>query len=472
MAGFEDRHIAAAPAAALVRLGWDANDRFAREAAPTAARGHNLVVISPPSPAYAAPAIAGLLSRPAEDGLALLLVPAPQLAEWGGLAQTLAGTSRRVQVAHGMARALRQLRAGEVDLLIASPDTALALHRRSALKPERLAAVFLAWPESWESDEPLATLMADLPHETQRIIYSATAERATELTERYARRALTVGVPPADTAPTPPPGPVRTASAPWSRRAAVLADLLETLDPTSAIIWAADLSHQEEIARAVSLGRSVSFTSGDAPAADLIVAYDLPTVERLAQLLEAGPVVLLVPPGAEEYVARITTSRRPIQLPGLPDVLAEAAASRRAAIVEVLQRGVAPADVLTLAPLFERYDPSAVAGALYHLWTAPGGAAPHALPVTSRIYVGIGKKDAATPSDIVAALTRELKVERSMIGRIELRETYSLVELPAQDAERIANALNGTTIRRRRVTARLDRGAPPMRPVRRGAPER
>jgi ATP-dependent RNA helicase DeaD len=43
---------------------------------------------------------------------------------------------------------------------------------------------------------------------------------------------------------------------------------------------------------------------------------------------------------------------------------------------------------------------------------------------------------------------------------VELRDAFSLVEVPAQDAERVASALNGTTIRRRRVTARVDRGTP------------
>jgi len=63
-------------------------------------------------------------------------------------------------------------------------------------------------------------------------------------------------------------------------------------------------------------------------------------------------------------------------------------------------------------------------------------------------------------NDLVAVLTKEVRVERGKIGRVELRDAFSLVEIPAQDAERVAGALNGTTIRRRRVTARVDRGGP------------
>jgi hypothetical protein len=50
-------------------------------------------------------------------------------------------------------------------------------------------------------------------------------------------------------------------------------------------------------------------------------------------------------------------------------------------------------------------------------------------------------------------------VDRSHIGKIELRESFSLVELPAGEAERIAERLTGVMIRRRKVAARLDKGA-------------
>ena len=103
------------------------------------------------------------------------------------------GTALRVQVAHGTARATRRLRDAGVDLLIATPETALALQRRAALTPKALAAVLLAWPESWEDDEAIAPLMQDLPKETQRIVFTATPDRGAAMVERYARRALTLG---------------------------------------------------------------------------------------------------------------------------------------------------------------------------------------------------------------------------------------------------------------------------------------
>jgi ATP-dependent RNA helicase DeaD len=208
--------------------------------------------------------------------------------------------------------------------------------------------------------------------------------------------------------------------------------------------------------------------TGDAPAAGTIIAFDLPTRERLRQLLGAGEVVLLVPPEAEGYAARIAAPRRPLQLPSLVDSVMDTASGQRASIVRAIEHGKPERALLTLAPLFERHDPAAVAAALFDLWTtsAPVASAPLPdIPATSKIYVGLGKKDGATANDFVAVLTKELRFERGKIGRIELRDAYSLIEIPAQDAEKLAGALNGATVRRKRVTARVDRG--PTRPPRR-----
>ena len=472
MPSFEDLHLSPTIAAALERLGWAPDDPALREAAPTAARGHNLVVVAPPSPAYAVPALSGMLSRVSGGALGLLLAAEAHLTEWGALAAAVGGDGLRIQVARGTGRAIRRLRAGEVDLLLTSPDTALALLRRSALGPETVAAVFLAWPESWPEGDSLAPLMQDLAKETQRVVCTASAERTAELVERYARRALTVGAPTPDSV-TEAVGPVRTAAVSWERRAAALADLVEVLDPKSVAVWTLDRSRHVDIARALPPGDpAVRIVTGDAPSAATVVAFDLPTPERLRQLLSAGEVVLLVPPGTQSYVERIASPLRPLRLPGAVDAVASEAAARRAAVVRALEERTTDAAMLTLAPLFERYDPAAVAAAVFDLWTTteatPAAPPPPEVPATAKIYVGVGKKDGATVNDLVAVLTKEVRVERGKIGRVELRDGYALVELPAQQAEGIARALTGATIRRKRVTARVDRG--PAKPARAARP--
>jgi hypothetical protein len=466
VASFDDLHLTPRVAAAVERLGWTPADATLRETTPTAARGHNLVVVAPPSPAYAVPALAGMSSRLGPDVRGLLLCPEAQLAEWGTLVAAIGG-GLRIQVARGTARAMRRLKADELDLVVTSPDTALALHRRSALRPETIGAIFLAWPESWESGDSLAPLMQDLAKDAQRIICTGAGDRAADLVERYARRALTVGVPAAETAAPAPAGPVRTVGVSWEHRAAVLADLVEIMDPASVAVWTVDRSRHDDIGRALPPGdAAVRVVTGDAPKSAAVIAFDLPSPDRLRQLLSAGEVVLLVPPGTEGYVERLASPRRPIRLPGLVDAVTAEAASRRAMIARAIEGGRPDAAVLTLAPLFERYDAAAVAGALYQLWTSSAAAAPPVpdVPATAKVYVGIGKNDGATVNDLVAVLTKDIRVDKGQIGRVELKDAYALVELPAPDVERIASALNGVTIRRKRITARVDRG--PTKPSR------
>ena len=66
-------------------------------------------------------------------------------------------------------------------------------------------------------------------------------------------------------------------------------------------------------------------------------------------------------------------------------------------------------------------------------------------------------------NDLVAVLTKEVRVPKDQIGRIEVRDNYMLVELPAGAASRIADALSGREIRRKRITAKLDRSSEPAR---------
>ncbi|HJR51175.1 MAG TPA: hypothetical protein VJ794_08730, partial [Gemmatimonadales bacterium] len=265
MPSFEDLHLIPSIARALERLGWGPDDPALREAAPTAARGHNLVLVAPPSPAYAVPALAGMLSTLGRGRRGLLLAAPAHLAEWGSLAAALGGDGLGILLARGTGRATRRLKAGEVDLLMATPETALALLRRSVLGPDSVAAVFLAWPESWQQGESLTPLMQDLEKDAQRIVFTSSPERVAELVERYARRALTVGAPPPDSARPAPAGPVRTVAVPWERRAAALSDLAEVMDPASVAVWTADGSRHGDIARALPPGDpAVRIVTGDA----------------------------------------------------------------------------------------------------------------------------------------------------------------------------------------------------------------
>ncbi|MEP6472303.1 MAG: DbpA RNA binding domain-containing protein, partial [Gemmatimonadota bacterium] len=254
------------------------------------------------------------------------------------------------------------------------------------------------------------------------------------------------------------------------QRAAAASGVLETLDPNDPYLWA---PARTVLARSIAEQSGVTLLTGDdRPEGQrpLVIALELPTPVRLAALSQTADVVLLVPASALAWARRVSPAALALRLPGALEAAVDEGAQRRSLIAARLDTGLPADGLLTLAPLFERYDPATVAAALYALWTdrpAPtvsvvssSSASPTNVSATgtARVWVSLGKKDGGTANDLVGCLTRECRVDRTQIGRIELRDTFSLIEVPAADAEKIADRLTGISIRARRVTARVDKG--------------
>ncbi|HYF39303.1 MAG TPA: hypothetical protein VD930_06440, partial [Gemmatimonadales bacterium] len=296
MPSFDDLHIQPAIASTLDLLGWTPDDHTVKEVAPTTARGHNLVAVTPPVPSYTTPALAGTLSRLERESQALVIVPAEQLDEWGALFYRLTqGTNLRVHVSRGTARAMRLLRSNSVGIVVGTPATALTLVSRSALQMDRVRSLVLAWPELMPDEDSIIPLMQDLPKESQRMVFTSDAARVGTLVERYARKALTTGVADAEASPV---GPIRTVAVSWAGRTRALADLIELLDPASLAVWTADRRYHDVIGHSIASSQpEVQLVTEDAPPVGTVVAFDLPDPHRLRQLLTAGEVVVLVPPG-------------------------------------------------------------------------------------------------------------------------------------------------------------------------------
>lgn len=75
----------------------------------------------------------------------------------------------------------------------------------------------------------------------------------------------------------------------------------------------------------------------------------------------------------------------------------------------------------------------------------------------TRLYVGAGRKAGIRPGDLVGAIANEARMDSSDIGAIEIADRFSLVEVPEPMAERVIDALRGTTIKGKRVVVRRDR---------------
>jgi len=76
-----------------------------------------------------------------------------------------------------------------------------------------------------------------------------------------------------------------------------------------------------------------------------------------------------------------------------------------------------------------------------------------------RLFISSGRAAGLRPGDIVGAIANEAGVPGSAIGAIEIADKFSLVEVPAEAADQVIDALRRTKIRGKRVTVRRDGGA-------------
>ncbi len=160
---------------------------------------------------------------------------------------------------------------------------------------------------------------------------------------------------------------------------------------------------------------------------------------------------------------------------------------RRSELLRVLEEEDLASELLLLDPLYERYDPVEVAAAASRLAgraakSSPtrrasvgaetrgdgprSGASPAVgLPVRAqawvRLFLSVGSRDGIGPGDLVRAAAGEAGIERAQVGRIEIQETFSRVEIHPQAAEKVVKALNGTTMGGRSV--RVDYHREPAR---------
>ena len=177
-------------------------------------------------------------------------------------------------------------------------------------------------------------------------------------------------------------------------------------------------------------------------------------------------------------MARAGRSVTPLAERADPDLMDEVAAFR-ARVSEAIEQQDLASGALLLAPLIEAHGAPRVAGALAGLLRATDRAdtsaeAPAAdrpaprsdasaeratRPTWTRVFVGVGKRDDAGPGDLVGAITGETGAAGGQIGRIDIRQNFTLVDVDSLVADEVVRGLDGRMIKGRQVVARLDRGA-------------
>jgi ATP-dependent RNA helicase DeaD len=131
--------------------------------------------------------------------------------------------------------------------------------------------------------------------------------------------------------------------------------------------------------------------------------------------------------------------------------------------------------LLLLEPLIARYGAAEVAGALAALLrkkSPPPKESPEAPrsgpstraaaarrpPAWARLFLSVGQRDGIGTRDLLGAIVGESGITGDQVGRIEVKDHFSRVEVHDSVAERVIDSLNGTSIRGRSVRADFDRG--------------
>ena len=392
----------------------------------------------------------------------------------------------RVLAASASPRAARLLRSAPPHVVTGAPSELAALLQSSALKAESVRGIVLAWLDTiLETPEaqPLENLFAELPKEGARVVLASALGPAYEaLIERYARRARR------ESEPAGEAGPALSAeyvAAPSAGRSVALRRLLDALDLPAAVLYALDERHRHEATRVVrALGYPADAVrivgaAEEAEGAEPLVLLDLPpTREAMRALAGTGG-------------RRIYAVVQPSQLGSLrallgggtvsPVALLDAAerargkdAALRASLRDLLANDDVRREVLAIEPLLAEFDGIEIAAAAVRLLeqqrpARPAGAvAASAGPMTT-LFVNLGERDGVRAAELVAAVTSSAGIPGSQIGKVEVRDTHSLVEVAASVAELVAGKLTGSVVRGRRAQARVDQPRD-ARPARSGPP--
>lgn len=451
-------------------------------------RSQNLVYVLPRDTASMSQVLAPALERIDEEVAAVqVLVLASSadaaLALSRAAGRLTAGRPIAALPATSVSRAARLLRARPAHVLAATPAVVLSLLEGAAIKLDTVRTIVLAWVDETlaaGATHPFEAVMGELPKDAARILITARLSEEVEgLIERYLRRARRITAPPTEDAA---PLDLRYLSVAEPSRASALRRLLDAVDPERAAIFVRSDEGEREVRDAIAqLGyaadeQGVQVTRGEAVDAPLLILYEIPaTRHEIAPLVEkSSPAVIVLAPPRQIPALRTLAAGGTIAPYTLPEATTQARSAEesvRAELRAALADGAPARELLALEPLLEEFDGVELAAAALRLLErerdasraerrreTPAGERGAPSGDWTRIFVNVGARDHARPGDLMGAVTGESGIGREQVGKIELRDTHSLIDIAAPVAQRVVTSLTGSTIRGRRVIARVDAG--------------
>lgn len=413
------------------------------------------------------------------------------------------------------------------DILVAPIDLLMGEVRSAAIKLDAVEAVILDDAGSvfqLGGGEQLDAMLDLVPRDAQRVVIASTFPAdLIDLIDRRVKKALRYPAEPAvaDTREIEYVGTIGYVIAPAGEKLRILAGQLAGREggaPPPILFCrtderAADLAEQLAI-RGFVVGQvdevdaDVAIAASDATRVELIeglddagqtISYDVPadSATLLARHNGDDDAVILVEPRqlahlkeiARQAAVRVNSTPLPVDT---SESMADLARFRDS-IRQAIDREDLTAQLLVLGPLFDEYTAAEVAAAVSALLRAkappivaevtkaatPPARKPAAAtdtgpaPVTwARLFISIGSRDEVRPGDIVGAIAGEADIPGSRIGKIEIRDSFSIVEVQADVADEVIRAVNGTTLKGRSLRVDYDRGGPARRPPTRSGPPR
>jgi ATP-dependent RNA helicase DeaD len=438
---------------------------------------------------------------------ALILCPTRELAvQVSEAIYTLGRTADlRVLPVYGgqpFERQLRALRAG-VAIVVGTPGRLLDHIRRKTLKLDAVKMVVLD-----EADEMLAMGFIDdiklvfdeLPESRQIALFSATMPAPiVHLAGKYLRDAKQVTI-----ASKPQNTPKIRQSyyeVSWNQKVDALTRILDMETPGPTIIFCntkretdmlgdhlrgrgypsdtlhGDLSQQarDKVMARFREGQVDVLVATDVAARGLdiksvthVINYDVPwdaesythRIGRTGRAGRQGDAITLVS-AREMRLLRIiekgTRSKiRPVRLPTIADVAIRRREVFKQSVIDGLKEGGFEDFLVTVDELAENHQPSEVAAvALKLLWAQQKSAtaSPTVEPAQTRqsarvrLFLTAGRQHGLRPGDVVGAIANEAGIKGDQIGPIHILDDTSFVEVPADKAQQVIEALTSTRLR-------------------------
>lgn len=503
---FEDLGLGAELVAAVRARGWQAPSSLQRAAVPVIRRGGNAVLRGSAGAGVLGAYGLGVLARVADADaapagpVALVLTPTPQVA--AAVAASLAPLADAVDVRVHASAPGWPGQAGDAAVLVATPRAVLDAMSASRLKLEGVQAMVLDDAGAFfqlDDGQALEAVTDALPRDAQRVVVGDPEGAVADFVERHARRALTFPPVPADAGSR---APVRSGG-----RVGYLVVPGEKLDALVGLLERAPVdvvcrtdARAEQVAHALALrglGHDARITGPmEETAADPVISYDVPFEEGELEGRHAKGGAVIIRPRELAHLRRIAAaagiSLEAVATPA-PAVLARDVETFRNRLLEVVRSGDLAAQLLVLEPLLAEASMTELAAAACLLARrrdvvaepaparqepVPGAAkAPPPGEPFVRLFVSVGRRDDVGPGDVLGAITGEAGIDGSQVGRIDIGDTFTTVEVESAVARRVIDALNGTTLRSRSLRVDYDRKGPRggkggRRPAPRSGPRR